>query len=377
MRPAARIAVVVLSLVAAMGLRPGTPGAVADPHELYKTAEGYLNRGELDEARAVTAQLRATLATTPDWDPAGVYAQELLPALESRLDRIQMVSGRLEELIDNQWTQAQPPESSPDKNIVRAYMDWANSTIDGLRQERARLLEAELTDPQDQAALQQTPVSVRFQEILETGIIFKMSDVAGDVSRRLEEEDERLRILRARLDELKRGAVDLVQDRERLAEELEVSRVRIETYLDALADLVTEGVVPVQDGLDLSAETVGNVFAGLLDEQRETMRAQSSQTPFEIRARRTALARYRHYNRVLTRAGVATDQIDRIDALAGLVEQTPVREERLAGPEASGRGPFLVLSILLLLGGLITLMAVRRSREMAVARGPHRSIRDD
>src|SRR5262245_53741990 len=144
------------ALLVGMTCLTAAPQVEADPHELYERAREYLADGELRAAGSTVSRLRALIAKRPDWDPEGVFANELLPPLLAKLDRIQGIARKLDDFTVQALQDLQPPDIKNDISTVRDYTEWATSVIQRLRGERDQIIAAELGDPEERAFLTHT-----------------------------------------------------------------------------------------------------------------------------------------------------------------------------------------------------------------------------
>lgn len=357
----------VLSWILGMAVAPAALAADADPHELYQVASERLLNGDLKAAEVAAARLGDLVARHPEWDPDGVFAEELLPSMAARLRRLRLAARELEEFTDRALKDIRPPEMVEDPDAVRAYTDWATSAIDRLRRERDGLIAAGLPVPEDQAVLARTESYARSEQLLETDILRRMTDAFQKEVETLMPEGRRWQTMHDRLEQIKKGMMESVLDRDRLRRQLEILQARTKAYQGALIGLVLEGSGPVSDDGAPPAGELGSVFSDHLDHELQRVRSGASLSRAEYIARQESLERYRLYNRVLTGAGLIDDQAERIQALAAAVAETPLEGRSGVAAPGPGRayGPLLAFlaAAVVGLGWMVT-----RRRRLAEAR---------
>src|SRR6266850_7358129 len=282
-----------------------------------------MRSGKLKAAAAGAARLREFVTRHPEWDPDGVFAKELLPSMESRLRRLQLTARELEQFTDQVLSDTKPPRIAADQNAARVFGDWATSTIDRLRRERDGLIAAGLPSPEDQAILLRTESYAKSQHLLEDDILRLVNEAVTHQVATLMPEDQRMETVHDRLDQIKKGMMESVVERDRLRRQMEAMQAKSNAYESALLALIFDGSSPLPTGQAAGAD-LRSVFSGLLDHELEKLRSRKSQTHEERLARQESLERYRRCNRILTQAGVSEDQGPRIGALAEIVENTPV-----------------------------------------------------
>ena len=346
----------------------------ADPHELYETARTHLRNGDLESAESLLARLHAMISHGSQWDPDGVFANQLLPPLQSKLKRMQAVSHQLDAFSDRALEDLKPPEITDDVSTLHSYTDWATSLIQRLRSERDRIISTGLSDPQEQAALSRTASYARTERLLEIDVLQKAADSTEDASLGLPEGDPRIDPVLVRFRQLKLDLMRVMIERDQLERQLNTSRSGDAVYLSALAALVTEGPLPARRSRKLRPAEVSELFGRHLDHELEAVRLLAVQTSAERDARREALGRYRRYNEVLTRAGLGTDQSRRIQALTQLVEGCPVKDEAIAMSPASRWSHALLTSALALIAAFSSWLAVARGRRLTSARSPEQRV---
>jgi hypothetical protein len=211
----------------------------ADPHDLYTSALNDLTKGDLQAADAALARLRAIIKASPQWDPEGVFARELLPPLSARLKRLQGAARKLDAFNARARQELRPPDPVKDTSTVRNYTDWATSVIQRLRAERDAIISADLADPEDRAILMRTESYARTQRFLETDGLRRMADAAGDDILGLLAGDPNQESILLRFRQLKLELMQAVADRDRLSEELDRYRNDARTQ--------TAGAIPPGD----------------------------------------------------------------------------------------------------------------------------------
>ena len=348
----------------------------ADPHELYEAARNHLRNGQLQSAEVLLTRLRNMVSRGSQWDPDGVFANELLPPLLGRLRRMKSVSLQLDEFSDRALKDLQPPEISGDDSALHRYADWAASVVQRLRSERDQIISAGLSNPEEQAALTRTASYARTEQLLETDVLKVIADASAGSAVEPPAEDPNDDPVQVRFRQLKQDLVRIMIERDQLQQRVKASRSDDKVYLDALVVLVTEGTLTAPQR-NIRPADVSELFGQHLDREMETARLFSAQTSLERDARLSALARYRRYNEILTRARLGADQSRRIQTLAQMVENCPVQDQRLATSSATKWSYGLLTSALALIAGFSLWLAVVRGRQLSSARVPVQPISSD
>jgi hypothetical protein len=346
----------------------------ADPHELFEAARTHLKNGDLESAESSLSRLRAMISHGSQWDPDGVFANQLLPPLQSRLKRMQAVSRQLDAFSEHALEDLNPPEITDDASTLHQYTDWATSLIQRLRNERDRIISTGLSDPQEQAALSRTTSYARTERLLEIDVLQKAADSTADTAPELPEGDPGIDPVLVRFRQLKLDLMRVMIERDQLERQLNTSRSGDAAYLSALAALVTEGPMPARRSRKLRPADVSELFGRHLDHEMEAVRLLAAQTSAERDARREALGRYRRYNEVLTRTGLGTDQRRRIQALTQVVEGCPVDDGAIATSPASRWSHGLLTSALAFIAAFSSWLAVARGRRLTSARNPEQPV---
>ena len=340
----------------------------ADPHELYEAARTHLRNGDLESAESLLARLRTMVTRGSQWDPDGVFANQLLPPLLSKLQRLQAVSRQLDAFSDRALNDLKPPEITEDASTLHRYTEWATSLIHQLRQERDRIITTGLPDPEEQAALSRTPSYARSERLLETDVLQSVADSAADGAFELRAGDPRIDPLLVRFRQLKLDLMRLVVERDRLERQVNTSRTGDDAYLRALTALVTEGSLPARRNGKIRPPDVSELFGQHLDRELNAARRLTAQTSAERDARREALERYRRYNEILTRAGLGKDQSRRIQALTQAVEGCPIQDGKLVTSPAARWSHGWITIVLALIAGFSSWLAVARGRRLSSIR---------
>lgn len=341
----------------------------ADPHELYEAARNHLRNGQLQSAEVLLTRLRNMVSRGSQWDPDGTFANELLPPLLARLRRMKSVSLQLDEFSDHALKELRPPEISGDDSALHRYTDWAASVVQRLRSERDQIISAGLSNPEEQAALTRTASYARTEQLLETDVLKIIADATAGRSVEPPAGDPNGDPVQVRFRQLKQDLVRIMIERDRLEQRVKTSRADDRVYLDALVALVTEGALPAPQR-DIRPADVSELFGQHLDREMENARLLSAQTSLEREARLSALARYRRYNEILTRARLGADQSRRIQALAQVVDNCPVEDQRLATSSATKWSYGLLTGALALIAGFSLWLAVVRGRRLSSERMP-------
>ena len=348
----------------------GAPPVEADPHEMYERARQYLADGELRGAGSALSRLRALIAKRPDWDPEGVFANGLLPPLQSRLNRLQSVARKLDEFTVKALQDLQPPDIKKDISTVRDYTEWATSVIQRLRAERDRIIGAELTDPEEQAYLTHTESYERTERLLEIDVLKRMADTAGDDILGLLAGDPELESVLVRFRQLKRDLMQIVAERDQLETDVKKAREHNEAVLGVLAAVVTDDAsVKTRPG-SRRPVSVADLFARSLDGEMEAMKRRSYVTPSERDVLRANLDRYRRYNEELHAAGLGQDEKVKIEALAKALDELPVEGGGFRAVRAAGPASLVLIGALVLATGALGWIAVERGRRLESLQRP-------
>src|SRR2546425_8896967 len=319
-----RTAVLTSALLLGVTCLRGASQVEADPHELCERAREYLADGELRAAGSAISRLRTLIAKRPDWDPEGVFTNELLPPLQARLNRLQHVARKLDDFTVEALQDLQPPDIKKDISTVRDYTEWATSVIERLRGERDQIIGAELADAEERAFLTHTESYERTERLLEVDVLKRMADTAGDDILGLLTGDPELESVLARFRQLKRDLMQIVAERDQLETDVKKSREHDEAVLGVLAAVVTDDALLKDRPGGRRPASVADLFARFLDGEMEALRRRSYATTSERDVLRANLDRYRRYNEVLHAAGLGQDQKGRIEALSKAVEVLPV-----------------------------------------------------
>lgn len=365
MTRARRTAVLAGALLLGASWLRGAPQVEADPHEMYEKARDYVADGELRAAATTLSRLRDLIVKRPDWDPEGVFTNNLLPPLQARLARLQSVARRLDDFTVKALQDLQPPDIKKDISTVRDYTDWATSVIQRLRDERDRIIVAELADPEERAFLTHTESYERTDRLLEVDVLKRLADTAGDDILGLIAGDPGLESVLVRFRQLKRDLMQIVAERDRLETEVKKSRERDEALLGTLAGVVTDdaslkGRPPVPRPVNVS-----DLFARFLDDEQEAMRRRTYATPSELEVLRTNLGRYGRYNDALHAAGLSQDQKEKLGVLSKLVDDLPVQGGVFGSVSATGIVSLLLLGAMVLVAGSLGWLAIARGRRLA------------
>jgi hypothetical protein len=330
----------VLAWLLAIACLPALPAAAAgdaDPYDLLEACRIDLAEGRLEDAAATLSRLRRLLRDTPGWDPDGTFSERLLPDLERRIGPLRQAVARLDALYRERWQAMQPPGRLLAQGNMRAYVNHVTDLMLQIREERDAIV-AGIPSLEDRAVLYETAAHDRIRTVLDTGVLQRLHAAADDVVQRLEQEARAVREMETRQDG-SAGAGSSADSLDSESGDLAAARQRLESYLGALAAMVTEGAgVSGEVGLQ-GREAVADVMAALIEQRIAAQRRATSQTPRQREERLRGLDRLRHYNDVLARARIAGDQGDRLDELATLIEATPVDvSPEEAGPSAAAAG---------------------------------------
>src|SRR2546425_6923545 len=264
-------------------------------HELCERAREYLADGELRAAGSALSRLRTMIEKRPDWDPEGVFAKELLPPLQSRLNRLQHVARKLDDFTVKALQDLQPPDIKKDISTVRDYTEWATSVIQRLRAERDQLIGAELSDPEERAFLTHTESYERTERLLEIDVLKRMADTAGDDILGLLAGDPELESVLVRFRQLKRDLMQIVAERGQLDSDPKKSHEHNEAVLGVLAAVVTDDASSQAHAGGKRPVNVADLFPPVLDGEMAALQRRSYVTPSELDVLRANLDRYRRY----------------------------------------------------------------------------------
>ena len=357
----------------------------ADPHELYESARDHLKNGELGPAEQALSRLRTLVSRGSEWDPDGTFAHHLLPPLQARLKRMQAVTRELDAFSARALQGLKPPDAPDDLAPVQHLTQWAASVVQRLRRERDRIITEGLQDPEEQAALTLTASYARTERLLETDVMRSIVDSAGDEFRGLVSGDPRVDAVLVRFRQLKQDLMRIMAERNSLEQEVKKSRTIEQAQLAALAALVTEGNPGASAKNASDPLAVSDSFAQFLDQERAAVGRRSSQTTAQRDVSRAALERYRRYNDILSRSGIAADQSERIQALTRGVESLRVDDRVLSTSSIVAWALGMLSVALALIAGFAMRVAVSRGKQLSSAGskepsrswGPGRTVRRD
>ena len=360
-----RTAVLTGALLLGVTCLRGASQVEADPHELCERAREYLADGELRAAGSALSRLRTLIAKRPDWDPEGVFTNELLPPLQARLNRLQHVARKLDDFTVEALQDLQPPDIKKDISTVRDYTEWATSVIERLRGERDQIIGAELADAEERAFLTHTESYERTERLLEVDVLKRMADTAGDDILGLLAGDPELESVLTRFRQLKRDLMQIVAERDQLETDVKKSHDHNEAVLGVLAAVVTDdSSLKAHEG-GRRPVNVAELFARFLDGEMAALRRRSYATPSELDVLRANLDRYRRYNEVLHAAGLGQDQKGKIQGLSKAVDELPVDGRSFTALSAAGPASLVLIGALALATGVLGWLAVERGRRLA------------
>ncbi len=368
MLDARRTAVLACLLLAGLTGLHAAPGVAADPHDLYATARARLAAGDLREAAEALTRLQSLIASRPDWDPDGAFADELVPPLRARLHRLQVAESRLGEFADHALDAVKPPDIRSEMSTVKQYTHWATCVINRLRTERDAIVDTSVPDAEEKALLIQTDSYARTERLLEQDVLAKMAEVAGDDILGLLAGNPELDSVLVRFRQLKQEVMKGVAENERLAQRLKESDSRNERLLGVVANVVTDAAAaPAHGG---KSAGVDERFARFLDAEREGLRKQRALSSTERERLQASLERYRKSNRALVAAGVISDQSTRIESIARAVADLPPAEAATTAAPESGWPRTVWVALLASGGAFIAGRAMGRRRRPAAEDPP-------
>jgi hypothetical protein len=207
-----------LLLLAASAGRAGE--VQADPAELYERARAEMKQGDLEAASSSASALRALLTKDPRWDPDGVYAHRLLPPLLARLERLKEITRGLDDFNARAGQGLKAPKTVADFPTVQQYTNWATSLIRRLRRERDQIVGAGALDAEDRACIARTSSYAATERLLQTDLLKKVSDAAGDEVLGLLSGDPRMEAVLLRFRQLKLDLVRVMGERDALGVQL-------------------------------------------------------------------------------------------------------------------------------------------------------------
>lgn len=347
-----------------------TIAAGPDPYQLAGSARQHLIRGDLESADASLHELRELVSAVPEWDPDLYFSDRFLPQLEERLSDIREVIDHLDLLVAGRIQGLEPPPVGTGPETMELITNWARSAIHRIQAEVERTIAEELVQTEDRAALSRTREYAQIQDRLEREIMARLAEAAKEEVARLLAEDERRKALRTRLDVVKRGTLELAIAQEELREQVESYQDREDLHMEAIASLIQEDTAPPPDLRKFPSDPIGNVFSDLLDRNIATIAADGPSTEEEISSWRTNLARYRHYNRILTGVELASDQGSKIEALERSLNRRKAGEDASPPPPPeSFRHWGLIIGLLGITTVLFGWMAMIRYRKPAISPG--------
>lgn len=210
----------------------------ADPAELYERARAEMKQGNLDGASSSAAALKALITRDPRWDPDGVYAHKLLPPLLARLARVKEVTSSLDAFSTRAGRGLKTPKTAADFPTVQQYTNWATSLIQRLRRERDQIVEAGAPDAEERACIARTASYAATERLLQTDLLKKVSDAAGDEVLGLLSGDPRMETVLLRFRQLKLDLVRVMGERDALGAQLRKTQ---ESEADLRRSLETAG----------------------------------------------------------------------------------------------------------------------------------------
>jgi hypothetical protein len=296
-----------------------------DPQARYSAVAEEIASGAIDRAAEQMRELERQITEEPAWDPTGVFRDQLLPRLSERVEHLRDAERALQDFLDRVEADLQVPESSDPRRTSGVLVLWAETTIRGVERDREAILET-LTEEADRAALRNTRAFAATEKLIEVEIPRRMAVAIDTEIARLLAADERAQILRARLDCIKRDAIEKSDEVQRLQAEAEAWQGASRHLFTLLLDLSSDGgEVLFPAPADAGPERVGLAFARRLRHQVVFLRTVPDQTPAEKALRTEEVRRLRQINAVGVDARLATDQDALIDELESLVESVPLR----------------------------------------------------
>lgn len=318
-------------LIAASAVLAGS-SLEADPHELYDRARARLEAGHLDDAAALLQKLQALVAARPQWDPDGTFTRDLVPPLQARLVRLQAAAAALDAFRERALQEVRPPDFKQDLSTVKDYTRWATAEVARLRAERDALLAQRVPNPEDAALLMRTESYARTEQLLESDLLAKMSDAAGDDILGLLSGDPRLESVLTRFRQLKRDVIEASEERDRLQARLKESETRDAALLGVLEALLG-GETRTSEPLDAGARLARIVLA-----RRDALGDRKGLSDTERALLDADLERFRRANRLIVAAGIGSDQRGAIVRLDRAVARLP-REDAAAAPAPPAAAP--------------------------------------
>ncbi len=356
----------VLALIAGSLIHAGE--METDPHQLYAQAKGQMRKGDLAEASASLAKLRALISRNPKWDPDAAFAKELIPSLSTRLERLQKVAADLDAFSDQALQDLQLPQHATDFPTIDQYTEWATTTIQKLRGERDGIVEAGLKEAEDRACITQTASYARTEQLLQTDLLKKASDTSGKEVLGVLSGDAETETVLVRFRQLKVELLKVMAERDALSGNLRKSRQDETALQRALAAIVVEDGDGKAIGRDARAAEVGERFARFLERRIEAASERTSQTTVERDACLADVERYRRINRALAEAGIGKDQKIRLATLENSIEKTPLQKRPGRPAPLAGALGNLLLAALVMIAALASWLALVRGRALKAMR---------
>lgn len=295
-----------------------------DPQSLWSSAQGHLERGEIQSAQDALARLESLVAADPHWDPDGSYSEVLMPSLSERIARIQQAVTRLNTLQHEVESGAAPPASGDDLANLRSQVKWTEDKTGQIQSELEEIAD-DVPNGIDRGSFLQSGAFDRTGNMLESSAIPRMTADLLQKAELLVNSDERARILQDRLNAVKKDLIASSVSRKQLERKMESTLHENGVCRTALFDL--GGVGPEYMEKAKLSKNMGEALASLVRVRLAEVRTSRSQTPLELAVRLEDIKRFRTMNS--EDLGGDSDMISgRIDAL-----EEEVRSLRVVGRE--------------------------------------------
>lgn len=215
----------VLAVLAWPARGADAPTLPLDPQALHRAWEQEVADGRLADAAATLHELEDLLADEPGWDPTGTFRQRILPSANERLRVLLDAEADLAAFRGEALTGLALPEVRDELATAQTFRDWFGAEIQRSRVTRDRILEA-IATPGDREALCRTEAFEQSDRYLKEDLVSILAHEFDGRLAALLDADERVRILKARLDDTKREAIEANERARRLEQELtEASRL--------------------------------------------------------------------------------------------------------------------------------------------------------
>lgn len=297
-----------------------------DPQSLLAEASAALADDRLDVAERAVESTRQIILWNPSWDPDRSFADRLVPNMENRIARHRSLLTRLEQLADRVQEEGPPRPPAGGENGLSSYLQWARDRTAWARAEVERLTAEMPPAPENcPRAPSIWPEAARF---LEEDTFPEMSRSLREQVSAMQDDSERVRALRTRLEDLKRQVVASAVKQETLREQLASVRTQHGEYLNLLLELIGVDRAEVGDPGNTSAAAISDALARRIRDRRLEIRTLTRCTSLDKALGLEEIGRFHLANSALVIEG-APDLTGRINVLASALETLQVSDQSL------------------------------------------------